>query len=94
MRMTCLTKLDQFMAAFCIDALRTLESQDKWVAEHLLNSQMADFHAEDSKGLGLFGTCERDLQYIIFTELYQSDCLYPEYVGPIVLFKKIICLDL
>ena len=69
------------MTTFCIDMLNALKSQDMRVTKHLLNSKVADFYSGDSKGLGLFGTCERDLQYIIFTELCQSYRLYPEYVG-------------
>ncbi len=71
--------VNNYVKGFCKKALLALEIYDKRILENITNTYHKEFYKNDYKGLGLFGVCERDLQYIIVTELCRYYPIWPEY---------------
>jgi hypothetical protein len=73
--------VDKYVVGFCKKAMKVLEGQDKRVAENIQKSKFPGFFKNEHRGLGLFGTCERDMQYLIFADLCKEYKVYPEWSG-------------
>jgi len=73
--------VDNFISKFRKMALSVLKKQDQIDAINLRNSKYAQFYESVNKGLGLAGICERDIQYLIFSDLYSVYMIIHEYCG-------------